>query len=86
MNVYREPPPVLPSLRPMRGRETIDIADLAVAIFYPHGTPDDRERDVRVAAMLAPCPAFASGPPLGRWYIPPPPKSGGPDRFSTVRE
>lgn len=93
VNVYRQPPPVLPSLADVdalevalapRYRAPLSFAmyqHLATTEPFAYAVPRE-ERRARERAASAPCPAFVSGPPLGRWYIPPPPK--GPSKFPPV--
>ena len=67
MNVYRTPPPVLPSLREL------------TAAFPFEGSRDAWDEDIdalvpRVRAAQVPCPAFARGPDLRGPRNPRPPR------------
>ena len=83
MNVYRCPPAVLPSLRPVRRYDAYDHLSneqITDEILDAHDA-DRREKMTRQRAARAPCPTSVITGPLGRWRIPPPPtRMPGPGR------
>lgn len=89
---YRTPPSTLPSLRDVEQMRAVAfVRSLVHSETGPHFfeglyrfevRETEAEQAARDRAAAAPCPVFASGPCLRRWYIPPPPKGVG--RFPPV--